>query len=329
MPATHPPLHSTYTPARGLAVVDFVCKKMARQMKNDVSLGGSWFKLFQVYDRDSSGMVDYGELEHVLRHCVKIRRTEISDAELKLLWATFDADGSGYVTIKEFSGFMRRYQHFGKAAFMGKIPITPMANVKDLSRAILEAGRSMMKEEGKLELSGICGVFEGGEYEQFSQWLHSNGDRYDEDGNGMIELGELEIAIFEFQMEMEKDKARLNVTKPRLAGSASVGQLEPLGGGTMMQSASLASLQDPPGYCTVAGYSSIKREGPIMGNVPLSASDWEPVAEKLRINFEAKRAMRDRYERPRRFYSIWFINAHTIYTSGTRTRRLLAPPQQR
>lgn len=64
----------------------------------------------------------------------------------------------------------------------------------------------------------------------------------------------------------------------------------------MTQSASLAALRDPPGYCTVAGYSSIKREGPIMGNVPLRASDWENVAEKLRIDFEKKREMRDRYD---------------------------------
>lgn len=81
---------------------------MQQQMKHDVSLGGSWFKLFQRYDADSSGMLDFGELVHVLRKEVKIRKTEVSDKEMHLLWATFDSDGSGFVTIKEFSGFMRR-----------------------------------------------------------------------------------------------------------------------------------------------------------------------------------------------------------------------------
>lgn len=106
----HPPAHthSHFTPQRGLKVVDFVCRKMQQQMKHDVSLGGSWFKLFQRYDADSSGMLDFGELVHVLRKEVKIRKTEVSDKEMHLLWATFDSDGSGFVTIKEFSGFMRR-----------------------------------------------------------------------------------------------------------------------------------------------------------------------------------------------------------------------------
>lgn len=98
-----------FTPSRGLKVVDFVCKKMQRQMKHDVSLGGSWFKLFQRYDRDSSGQLDFGEMEYVLRKEVKIRKTEVSDEELHVLWGTLDADGSGQVSIKEFAGFMRRY----------------------------------------------------------------------------------------------------------------------------------------------------------------------------------------------------------------------------
>jgi Ca2+-binding EF-hand superfamily protein len=291
------PLHSNFTPARGLQVVDFVCRKMQKQMASDVSLGGSWFKLFLKYDRDSSGMVDFGELEHVLRREVKIRKTEISDEELKLLWATFDADGSGFVTIKEFSGFMRRYQHFGKAAFAGKVPITPMANIKDLSKAILDAGRELMKEQDTLNIEEVASIFQGTEYEQFASWLSANHGRYDDDGNGKIEMHELEHAIFEFQLEMERDKARLTVGKP-LAGSASMGNLTGAFGDTnsLTKSSSLASLRDPPGYCTIAGYSSIKREGAIMGNVPLRASDWEPVAEKLRIDFETKREFRDRYE---------------------------------
>jgi len=206
-------VHSSYTPDRGLKVVDFVCRKMEKQMKHDISLGGSWFKLFKRYDRDSSGMVDFGEMEHVLRKEVKIRKTEISDDELALLWATFDADGSGHVTIKEFSGFMRRYAKFGKSAFNGKIPITPMSNVGQLSERIMEAGRSMMVEEGMLNINDISAHFRGSEYEQFSFWLVSNREKYDQDGNGKFEIGELQTALNDFILEMERDRARLQASK--------------------------------------------------------------------------------------------------------------------
>ncbi len=305
MTAEKPPLHSTFTPSRGLKVVDFVCRKMQRQMARDVSLGGSWFKLFKRYDRDSSGMLDFGEMEHVLRKEVKIRKTEVSDDELRLLWAVFDADGSGYVTIKEFSGFMRRYQHFGKSSFTGKVPITPMANVKDLASTIMESGRAMMKENDLLNIDDLEAHYRGTDYEEFAAWLSKNHESYDNDGNGHINMEELEVAVHEFQLQMERDRARMQASKPAVTAG--------LGGGMMAHSTSLPNLGTtygsemsmglvPPGgvpikgYRTIAGYSSIKREGPIMGNIPLRASDWVDVAEKLRIDFESKKDMRDRYE---------------------------------
>ena len=294
MPA---PPSSTYTPSRGLAVVDYVCRKMSHQMSSDISLGGSWFKLFKRYDRDSSGAVDFGELEHVLRKEVGIRKTEIGDDELRMLWATLDQDGSGTVTIKEFAGFMRRYRNFGKMAFHGKVPITPIANVKELGRAILDAARVMQEQKGGINIQQIKAAFDGTEYEQFGGWLQGNAERYDEDGSGSIEPRELDAAVLEFQVEMERDRERLK------CGSNNSNKQLPLdsmgGSEMMMKSRSPASLldpRDPPGYKTVAGYSSIKREGAIMGNVPLRASDWSSVAEKLRLDFESKREARNRYE---------------------------------
>ncbi|GMH71450.1 hypothetical protein TrST_g6014 [Triparma strigata] len=294
--------HSNFTPQRGLKVVDFVCRKMQQQMKHDVSLGGSWFKLFQKYDADSSGMLDFGELVHVLRKEVKIRKTEVSDNELHLLWATFDSDGSGFVTIKEFSGFMRRYQHFGKASFLGKIPITPMANVKELSNAIMEAGKAMMKEDNKLVLDEVTTQFQGTEYQEFAGWLHANADRYDEDGNGRIEIHELETAIHEFQLEMDRDKARLAAggpettlktaaSMPNLGAFNTTRPINPYNFMTMNEK--MKSIRE---YRTIAGYSSVERAGPIMGRIPHRASDWAPVAEKLRIDLDLKKTTRDRYE---------------------------------
>mmetsp|Transcript_22346 Transcript_22346/g.46457 ORF Transcript_22346/g.46457 Transcript_22346/m.46457 type:complete len:419 (+) Transcript_22346:127-1383(+) len=297
-----------FTPSRGLKIVDFVCRKMQRQMKHDVSLGGSWFKLFQRYDRDSSGMLDFGEMEYVLRKEVKIRKTEVSDDELHILWGTFDADGSGTVSIKEFAGFMRRYQRFGASSFSGKIPITPMGNVKELATSIMEEGRKHMKEDNKLVIEEIVVHFEGTEYEQFAQWLHANHARYDEDGNGRFEIGELEHAIHEFQLEMERDKARLTGKSPDPAPAMTQSQSLPNLGSAyltgkeyrpanpynaMTMEDKMRSIRD---YRTVAGYSSISRSGVIMGNVPHRASDWQDVADKLRVDLEGKKECRERYE---------------------------------
>jgi len=43
---------------------------------------------------------------------------------------------------------------------------------------------------------------------------------------------------------------------------------------------------DPHIYTTVAGYSSINRNGPIMGNAPNKASEYSGLLEKLRKDFE-------------------------------------------
>lgn len=116
--------------------------------------------------------------------------------------------------------------------------------------------------------------------------------------------------MHEFQLEMERDRARIaagggkpesntgglqtSASMPNLGTSYAMSQVRPINPYNFMtMDEKMKSIRD---YRTIAGYSSINREGPIMGKIPHRASDWEPVAEKLRIDFEGKREMRDRYE---------------------------------
>lgn len=288
-----------FTPARSLKVVDFVCRKMQKQMSSDVSLGGSWFKLFKRYDRDSSGLVEFGELEYVLRKEVKILKTEISDEELHLLWGTFDSDGSGYITIKEFSGFMRRYARFGANSFAGKVPITPMGNVKELALSIMMAGKAMMKEDNRLSVEDLEVQFRGTEYEQFVGWLMANVDRFDEDASGTIDIKELEAAIGEFIHEMERDKARIQSSKSLKSSSSTpalhtAGPLPGIPG--LGSSASASSLPGVRGYRTIAGYSSISRQGPIMGQIPFTSESGVQLHDRLLADLQLAKELRNRYE---------------------------------
>jgi len=173
----------------------------------------------------------------------------------------------------------------------------------------MEEGRKHMKEDNKLVIEEICVHFEGTDYEQFAQWLHANHIRFDEDGNGRFEIQELEHAVSEFQLEMEKDKARLSgKTVPESVQTMGHSQSLPNLGSSYLMTQNyrpanpynalsmgdkMRTIRD---YRTVAGYSSISRSGVIMGNIPHRASDWQDVADKLRVDLEGKKETRDRYE---------------------------------
>jgi len=175
-----------------------------------------------------------------------------------------------------------------------------------------------MVEDGKLEIDGICRFFQGSEYEQFTQWLVANKDIYDADGSGTFDLPELEEALHEFIIEMDRDRARLSASKstgnlhttmnatntnvidgpqsPMSQGGVSRTMNKSFSDGSLLASNRFDMTQDPHVYKTVAGYSSINRAGPIMGNIPNRASDYQGLLAKLKKDFDEKKEMRDRYE---------------------------------
>jgi len=68
----------------------------------------SWFRLFSIYDRDQSGLVDWTEFSTMIRRDLRIKKDEMSDADLKTAWKAVDIDGSGRISAYEWAAFVRQ-----------------------------------------------------------------------------------------------------------------------------------------------------------------------------------------------------------------------------
>jgi Ca2+-binding EF-hand superfamily protein len=69
--------------------------------------GRSWYKLFVHMDDDSSGKIDYHELEDMIRNELRLSDAALPAERFKSIWRALDADGSGRITCGEFGSFMR------------------------------------------------------------------------------------------------------------------------------------------------------------------------------------------------------------------------------
>lgn len=67
----------------------------------------SWYKLFVHMDDDSSGKINYHELEDMVRNELKVQTSKFSDEQLRGIWQALDEDKSGLITAGEFGKFMR------------------------------------------------------------------------------------------------------------------------------------------------------------------------------------------------------------------------------
>ena len=66
-----------------------------------------WFKMFQKIDEDSSGRIQFPEVEEMVRKLLVLPKEAISDEQLAAVWLALDDDGSGFITAKEFGPFMK------------------------------------------------------------------------------------------------------------------------------------------------------------------------------------------------------------------------------
>ena len=85
-------------------------------MKDQGGDQDDWFALFKVIDNDSSGLLEYSELEQAIRGTLHFTEDELSVAKFKALWITLDEDDSGMVETAEFQRFMERREPADKIA---------------------------------------------------------------------------------------------------------------------------------------------------------------------------------------------------------------------
>jgi len=68
--------------------------------------GSNWAKLFRIEDKDRSGHLDWDEFRSMARRMLKLNEDRAPDAQLRAVFNSLDADGSGYVEYEELVAFV-------------------------------------------------------------------------------------------------------------------------------------------------------------------------------------------------------------------------------
>eukprot|EP00927_Polykrikos_kofoidii_P065102 TRINITY_DN60898_c0_g1_i1.p1 TRINITY_DN60898_c0_g1~~TRINITY_DN60898_c0_g1_i1.p1 ORF type:complete len:542 (-),score=99.18 TRINITY_DN60898_c0_g1_i1:71-1696(-) len=66
----------------------------------------AWVKLFRQVDVDDSGLINYEELNHVVRDILHLTPAAFPEDSMQRLWRSLDANSSGLISIGEFGAFM-------------------------------------------------------------------------------------------------------------------------------------------------------------------------------------------------------------------------------
>ena len=147
-----------------------------RMQAASYSLGGMDVPaLFQQYDGNNSGEIEFAEFEHAARHALRLPKVDISSAELKELFDHTDTDKSGVITLDEFQELLKK--------------------------------NSGTAEESQMRFESTCG-------QVCNRILHRVDDelstvmtcfhRFDTDSDGSIDRNELELALRELGLVLSK-----------------------------------------------------------------------------------------------------------------------------
>jgi len=87
----------------------------------DPKLRGSWPRMFERYDVDRSGELDFSEWQLMMRKDLGLTRADFSPKELETLFSCIDTSGDGNLSGLEFNTFMKRCEVIAKT-LMDKRP---------------------------------------------------------------------------------------------------------------------------------------------------------------------------------------------------------------
>lgn len=68
--------------------------------------GQDWQALFDFYDRNKDGLLQYDELKNAIRKDLRIPPAQVSDYQVRILFNALDSDGGGNVELAEFVDFL-------------------------------------------------------------------------------------------------------------------------------------------------------------------------------------------------------------------------------
>lgn len=180
-----------------------VAKRKLRAMSYGTT-GQDPRNLFNNYDRDNSGELDWSEFKSAVRKGGKVSTATLSDGVLRKLFDAVDGDGSGDVSIEELTAFV-----WGNQNRLGAEDGSSAAD-----RAAPPADEIEMAIDGALSLPSKA------ERDQAF-------DRMDENGNGALSFAEIDKAIVEIWPEYHHKKSIMRAYKAAdVDGSGYIGRKE-------------------------------------------------------------------------------------------------------
>ena len=89
---------------RKMEVIDLVTFKMNEHLRSESERAGgahmSWFKMFNEYDKDGTGRIDFDEMHEVIRKELSIPRSKLSEDEYRFLWDHLDQGDDGFIEAR-------------------------------------------------------------------------------------------------------------------------------------------------------------------------------------------------------------------------------------
>ena len=201
--------------------VDFVWKgrmdRLRRKLDSAAYVfgGRDYVRLFQQYDRDNSGSLDFDEFRRAVRKDCKVKTSEVPDSELKELFDHVDDDGSGEIDVEEFvellqpvsmSVHMQSLQS-GDGGSLG----TPGASLSMSVAGAAKARRAADAAEAAARGATVCGRVLGMILDHAAARRTNvlrTFQRFDADGSGELDADELKAALREIGLVVGPDDLR-------------------------------------------------------------------------------------------------------------------------
>ena len=113
----------------------------------------NYFKCFQLFDMDGSSGISRDEFAKTVRRTLGVTSDEISHGALDVIFKEMDDDGSGVISVKEFSAYMRGASN----AMQARAAAAPGEVIPALSSSVRRASLSLSRATPKSGRKSVHG----------------------------------------------------------------------------------------------------------------------------------------------------------------------------